>query len=200
MQRIIFTALISLTGLGVAQAAPTTETIIMVRHGEKPEQGLGQLNCRGLNRALKLPVVIEAEFGKRDVIFAPNPAELKEDKGAHYAYNRPLATVEPTAIKFGMPVNTSFGYQDIGKLQNALDKPEYKDATVLIGWEHKQIVKLARNILKAEGGDKAAVPTWDGTDFDSIYVVRITRDGSKTTTQFEQLNQGLNHQSDVCPS
>jgi len=114
--------------------------------------------------------------------------------------NRPLATVEPTAIKFGMPVDTRFGYQDIGKLQNALEKPEYKDATVLIGWEHKQIVKLARNILKAEGGDKAAVPTWDGTDFDSIYVVRITRDGSKTTTQFEQLNQGLNHQSDVCPS
>jgi len=85
MQRAIFMTLISLAGLGVAQAAQTTETIIMVRHGEKPEQGLGQLNCRGLNRALKLPAVIEAEFGKPDVIFAPNPAELKEDKGAHYA-------------------------------------------------------------------------------------------------------------------
>ena len=85
MQRIIVTALIFLAGFGAAQAAPTTETIVMVRHGEKPEQGLGQLNCRGLNRALKLPAVIEAEFGKPDFIFAPNPAELKEDKGAHYA-------------------------------------------------------------------------------------------------------------------
>lgn len=200
MQRAIFMTLISLAGLGAAQAAQTTETIIMVRHGEKPEQGLGQLNCRGLNRALKLPAVIEAEFGKPDVIFAPNPAELKEDKGAHYAYNRPLATVEPTAIKFGMPVDTSFGYQDIAKLQETIEQPEYKSATVLIGWEHKQIVKLARNILKDEGGNKALVPKWDGTDFDSIYVVRITRDGSKTTTQFEQINEGLNNQSDVCPS
>lgn len=200
MQRTVFTALIFLAGIGVSQAASTTETIIMLRHGEKPEQGLGQLNCQGLNRALKLPAVIEQKFGKPDFIFAPNPAQLKEDKGAIYSYNRPLATVEPTAIKFGMPVDTRFGFKDIEELQATLAQPDYRNATVLVSWEHKQLVKLARNIVKDSGIDKALVPKWPGEDFDSMDVLRITRDGAKTTTRFEQLKQGLNNQSASCPS
>ena len=200
MWRTVFTALIFLAGIGVSQAASTTETIIMLRHGEKPEQGLGQLNCQGLNRALKLPAVIEQKFGKPDFIFAPNPAQLKEDKGAIYSYNRPLATVEPTAIKFGMPVDTRFGFKDIEELQATLALPDYRNATVLVSWEHKQLVKLARNIVKDSGIDKALVPKWPGEDFDSMYVLRITRDGAKTTTRFEQLKQGLNNQSASCPS
>ncbi|MGC0053646.1 hypothetical protein ACNSPG_11345 [Brucella pituitosa] len=200
MRRTVFTALIFLAGIGVSQAASTTETIIMLRHGEKPEQGLGQLNCQGLNRALKLPAVIEQKFGKPDFIFAPNPAQLKEDKGAIYSYNRPLATVEPTAIKFGMPVDTRFGFKDIEELQATLAQPDYRNATVLVSWEHKQLVKLARNIVKDSGADKALVPKWPGEDFDSMYVLRITRDGAKTTTRFEQLKQGLNNQSASCPS
>jgi hypothetical protein len=31
------------------------ETIIFIRHGEKPLSGLGQITCQGLNRALALP-------------------------------------------------------------------------------------------------------------------------------------------------
>ncbi len=54
----------------------TTETIVFVRHGEKPAAGLGQLDCQGLNRALALPPVIAA-FGKVDAIFAPNPSQQK---------------------------------------------------------------------------------------------------------------------------
>jgi hypothetical protein len=29
------------------------KTIVFVRHGEKPQGGFGQLNCQGLNRALR---------------------------------------------------------------------------------------------------------------------------------------------------
>ena len=56
-------ALILLAG-GVA----AKETIVFVRHGEKPDAGLGQLDCQGLNRALKLPGVIKATFGKPNAI------------------------------------------------------------------------------------------------------------------------------------
>ncbi|HKN29694.1 MAG TPA: hypothetical protein VJY34_18125, partial [Roseiarcus sp.] len=45
-------------------AAAAEETIVFVRHGEKPAAGLGQLDCRGLNRSLELPAVINAMFGK----------------------------------------------------------------------------------------------------------------------------------------
>ena len=200
MRRVFFMSLILLAGISASQAASTTETIIMLRHGEKPEQGLGQLNCQGLNRSLKLPAVIAQKFGKPDVIFAPDPAQMKEDKGVSYAYNRPLATIEPTAIAFGMPVDTRFGYQDIRALQKVLEQPEYAGKTVLISWEHKQIAKLAEGLLTDNGGDKTIVPKWRGDDFDSIYVLHIMRDGANTTMRFERLNQGLNHQPTVCPS
>ena len=50
------------------------ETIVLIRHGEKPDEGLGQLNCQGLNRALALPTVIAKTFGRPGAIFAPNPS------------------------------------------------------------------------------------------------------------------------------
>jgi hypothetical protein len=83
------------------------ETIVLVRHGEKPDKGLGQLDCQGLNRALALPPVIAKTFGRPSAIFAPDPSRQKQDDGVSYDYVRPLATIEPTAIFFGLPVNAS---------------------------------------------------------------------------------------------
>ncbi|MGP3713546.1 hypothetical protein ACS5UA_22370 [Brucella sp. RRSP16] len=201
MRKFFLTALASLVGATASHAAPpqTTETIILVRHGEKPEGGLGQLSCRGLNRSLKLPAVIARDFGKPDAIFAPNPAKEKMDGGVSYAYIRPLATVEPTAIRFEMPVDTRFGYDEIEKLQAALEQPQYASATILIGWEHKQLYKLARNLLQENGGDKAAVPKWRGDDFNSIYVLHIQRSEGHSSARFERLNEGLDGQPAGCP-
>jgi hypothetical protein len=72
----------------------TVETLVFVRHGEKPAEGLGQLSCKGLNRSLALPAVIAAKFGKPDAIFAPDPGQQKNDGGHPYYYVRPLATIE----------------------------------------------------------------------------------------------------------
>ena len=44
---------------------------MFIRHGEKPANDDGQLTCQGLNRALALPAVLTAKFGKPDFIFAP---------------------------------------------------------------------------------------------------------------------------------
>jgi hypothetical protein len=66
-----------------------TETLVFVRHGEKPAVGYGQLNCQGLNRALALPAVIAAKFGKPDAIYAPDPGQQKDDSGHPYYYINP---------------------------------------------------------------------------------------------------------------
>ena len=55
------------------------ETIVLVRHGEKPGKGLGQLDCQGLNRALALPPVIAKTFGRPSAVFAPDPSQQRED-------------------------------------------------------------------------------------------------------------------------
>lgn len=38
-------------------------TIVILRHGEKPGRGLGQLSCQGLNRALALPPILLSRYG-----------------------------------------------------------------------------------------------------------------------------------------
>ncbi len=72
--------------------AANEETIVAIRHGEKPPGGLGQINCRGLNRALALPSVLIGRFGKPDYIYAPNPSVMVSDGNSKptYSYVRPL--------------------------------------------------------------------------------------------------------------
>jgi hypothetical protein len=191
--------LLMLATLSARAASDDVETIVMVRHGEKPPAGLGQLNCQGLNRSLALPHVIDTRYGKPDFIFAPDPAKQKDDRGTKYDYVRPLATIEPTAIYFGLPVNTSIGFSKTGDLREALLSPQYRRSLVVVAWEHTIIEKLARKIIADEGGDSATVPHWQGSDFDSIYVVRITRSADKTQAVFTLEHQGLNNQPMKCP-
>jgi hypothetical protein len=188
-----------LTQVASAAETGTTQTIALIRHGEKPPAGLGQLSCQGLNRALALPAVIRKVFGAPAAIFAPNPSEQKPDNGTMYDYVRPLATVEPTAIAFGLPIHADIGQLRINDLRRQLDLPVYHDAFVLVGWEHHQIVPLAKALLQEHGGDPKSVPDWNNGDFDSIYVVKIQRSGAATTASFEVGHQGLNGQPTSCP-
>jgi hypothetical protein len=47
-----------LAALLLSQSVLAQETLIFVRHGEKPANDSGQLTCKGLNRALALPDVL----------------------------------------------------------------------------------------------------------------------------------------------
>lgn len=176
------------------------ETIVMLRHAEKPEGGLGQLSCQGLNRALALPNVLLGKFGTPAVIFAPNPGVEKQDNGRSYSYIRPLATIEPTAIRVGLPVDTQWGFEDIESLQTRLLGDEMVDKTVFVAWEHRLLEKLSRNMLKQLGADSASVPAWDSDDFDSIYVIKIEQDGSDNkSATFYVDHQNLNNLDPKCP-
>ena len=177
----------------------TVETIVLVRHGEKPDTGLGQLDCQGLNRALALPPVIAKTFGRPSAVFAPDPSQRVEDHGVSYDYIRPLATIEPTAIFFGLPINASFGVSNTDGLRAAVEEPLYRNAVVLVAWEHVLIETIAERLLTAHGGDAALVPKWHGDDFDSIYVVTIIRTGNNANAAFEHKREGLDGQPNTCP-
>jgi hypothetical protein len=180
-------------------ASGSTETLVFVRHGEKPEQGYGQLNCQGLNRALALPAVIAAKFGKPDVIYAPDPGQQKDDSGHPYYYIRPLATIEPTAIQFQMPVQTPYGFAQIDQLGAALVNPANRDKLIVVAWEHKLIVKLLRQMMSAHGGNPDDVPNWQGDDFDSIYIVRLDWQNGAAHASFKHDREGLDGRAPDCP-
>ena len=192
-------ALLALAVMFAGGAAPTTETIVLIRHGERPPAGLGQLDCQGLNRALALPAVIKREFGRPDAIYAPDPSETKPDRGIAYDYVRPLATVEPTAIAMGLPVHAAIGGTHIDTLQQELERPANRGSLVLVAWEHAELVKLVRRLMTDHGGSPNAVLDWKGSDFDSIYIVRLSWTGDNATANFERRAEHLDGQSTMCP-
>lgn len=189
-------AIAAVSHAGVASAK---QTIVFIRHGEKPAQGLGQLDCRGLNRALALPAVIEKQFGRPDAILAPEPSAQKNDRGVRYDYVRPLATVEPTAIAFGLPVETRVGFEDVAGLTATLEAPERRDSLVLVAWEHRIIDAVARELLSRHGGDPALVPDWAPGDYDGVDVVTIDWSGPTPTASFARGAEGLNGLPEACP-
>ncbi len=207
--RTFFVFLLALSWVSIASPARAggpdathdathVETIVGIRHAELPPgENLGQLSCRGLNRAMALPKLLTGRYGTPHFIFAPNPAM----KGhTAYSYVRPLMTLEPTAIWLAMPVNTQIGAVDIPLLQLVLTNRAYEDSLIFIAWEHGFLDQFAKNLVKAYGGDPSTVPGWPGNDFDSIYVVRLTRRGDKTSVSFQHDHEDLtNRLSDTCP-
>jgi hypothetical protein len=175
----------------------SVETIVAIRHGEKPPDGLGNLTCRGLNRALAIPNVLLSKYGRPAFIFAPDPTE-KVDGGKYY-YVRPLATIAPTAIRCQLPVNTAYGYTQIDKLADELKKPAYRNALVFITWEHLFLDQFAQLLVKSYGGDPAQVPYWSNNDYDSIFVFKITHQHDHDSVVFSTDHEGLNNLSDSCP-
>ena len=191
-------AIAIVVGVLVSAEAGAEETIVFMRHAEKPSGGYGQLTCQGFNRSLALPSALASKFGRPNVLYAPSPAVKVTDSAGTFYYVRPLATIEPTAIKLGMPINTKYGYNAIASLQTALISTGYANATIFVAWEHLQLAKLVQNIMNAHGGG-VAVPAWGATDYDSLYVVRVNYIGSTIDAQFSHETEGLNGQPTTCP-
>jgi hypothetical protein len=173
------------------------EMIVAIRHGEKPVAGLGNLNCKGLNRALALPDVLLSKYGKPQFVFAPNPTERFD--GGDFNYVRPLVTIEPTAIRCDLPVNTEFGYTQIDSLAQELRKPGYQNALIFIAWEHAELDKFAKLMVAAYGGDPSQVPFWSEKDYDTIFVLKISHQNGHDTLTFSIDHEGLTNLSDKCP-
>jgi hypothetical protein len=185
--------------IGTAVPAYADQTIVFLRHGEKPAAGLGQLTCQGLNRSLALPDVLLGKYGKPDYLYAPNPAVKMTDPGGSFFYIRPLATIEPTAVRTAVSINTGYGYTDIASLQSLLIKSSKANMTIFVAWEHAYLVKLVQNIMNQYGGG-ATVPAWTTGDYDSLYVVTVSYTTNGITAQFHRGSEGLNGQPTVCPS
>jgi hypothetical protein len=90
---------------------------------------------------------------------------------------------------------------DTSGLRAALEKKRsaHRSGFVLVAWEHKIIVTLAKALLAHHGGDPAAVPKWHGDDFDSIYVIVLTAAYGTVTATFEHKQENLNGLPQTCP-
>jgi len=140
------------------QAQPQLKKIVIIRHGEKRDDG-ENLSCQGFNRALQLANVLNKKFGKTDYIFVPTINTGKKTSTA-----RMYQTIVPYAVKYDLSINTKYDVDDTKGLAQDILK---RNGTVLIVWEHKHI----DNILKAFGIDNKE--KWPDADFDSIWTINF---------------------------
>jgi hypothetical protein len=178
----------------------SVETLVLVRHAEKPAEGLGLLTCKGLNRALLLPDFFATNFKRPDHIFVPNPAVKVTEihgNGQRYDYVRPLLTIGPTAVRFGVPINTQLPFNDPGLLADTLLDQQYHNDTIYVAWEHSNLVAFAEIVLK-RFRDQTPVPPWPDRDYDTFYVFRIDW-GKVPTLKSEVRSENLGPISENCP-
>jgi hypothetical protein len=186
-----------------AQPADGTQTLVFLRHAEKPEGGLGQLNCQGLNRAIDLSTLLPEKFGKADYVFAPNPTRNVEEGELDnsYSYIRPLMTISPAAIKLGLPVNIEFSANDTSDLARELTADKYHNSTIYTAWSHGYLPELINKVAgNAVGGKQSITDDWSGDDFDSLYVLTLTWHNGKASLQSHSYKQGLDHGKETCPT
>ena len=118
------TAASAISFQSVGRTTPDNSLIVVIiRHGEKASSN-HNLSCKGLNRALQLPAVLDKKFPKIDYAFVPT---LGRDKSTRHA--RMFQTVTPFAIKNKLLINSKFGEKDHDGIAKHVLK---KDGTVLL--------------------------------------------------------------------
>ena len=184
---LLFMLLLTLSG-----AVQATQTIIFIRHGEKPDNGSGQLTCKGLNRSLALPTVLVSRFGPPTAIFASAPDQSNTGSSL-----RALSTVTPLAVQLSVPVNLEYHATDVKRLAKQITRD--KAPLTLVAWEHNNLIKLIKAIMQRYNADSALVPaSWPKTDYDSIYVLTINQATTPHRMTFSHQKEGLNGVSDHC--
>ncbi|AUG40347.1 MULTISPECIES: hypothetical protein [Pseudomonas] len=186
-----------------AQPVDGTQTLIFLRHAEKPAGGLGQLNCQGLNRAIDLASLLPEKFGKANYVFAANPTRNVEEGELDnsYSYIRPLMTISPSAIKLGLPVNIEFSANDTSALADELLHDRYHNSIIYTAWSHGYLPELINKVAREAVGEKRTITDdWASNDFDSLYVLTLTWQNGKATLDSRSYKQGLDNGEENCPT
>lgn len=165
-RKIVFLCLIVSLATPLAYGQPAQ--VIIIRHGEKPDQG-DDLTVKGRERAAALvPFFEDSERPQPAAIYALSPNEEHHSR-------RCLETATPLALAMKLTLKT-FHHSDYAKMvKEILASPEYDGKLVLICWSHKEIPGLAR----ALGVDNP--PHWRGPVFDRLWVIKFS--GGKATLQ-----------------
>lgn len=182
-------------GVGTAvipAGANTNETVYMIRHAEAhPVQYFEDGNYVGAGqwRALDLPIALQGKI-KPDAVYSIDPATgLAGAVGeAAYSYVRPALTVEPYAIanNLALELATSFAVFDQNAPALATNASyffftggTFSNKTLLVAWEHDHIPPTINALLSTYHGGQT-VPNWPGTDYDSIWRVKLDAQGNLT--------------------
>jgi broad specificity phosphatase PhoE len=154
---------------------PTTK-IMIVRHAEKPVNGVAGVTVQGVDDAEELTVQGWQRAGALIGLFSPprgqacrpglaTPQRLfASGIGPHSKSLRPQHTILPLSAKLGQKIDTSILKGGEAEL---VDRITNVGGIVLVAWEHEAIPTIAQAILRQAGSCPA---NWPDNRFDLVWV------------------------------
>jgi len=137
-------------------------TILIIRHGEKPEAKEDpHLSEKGRQRAQALVALFRTCFRAPDKLYAA------ADKPKSY---RPRETLEPIARAFGLEIDASTG-EPAALAESLRDEPD--TSLVLVSWRHELIPNLARGL-----GASDVPADWPDDLYDRMWRLMPMADGT----------------------
>jgi hypothetical protein len=173
-----------------ANTVSNSSHIYVIRHGEK-KWALGCLSKMGEARANALPSIFNSvPSAMHETFFVPDfvYANLYDDS---IDCERCVETVTPLAFSLNKTVNESFGYSkklggNILAAQVIIQRTAGAPGTVVLAaWEHINI----QYFVEAMGVSKNQIPTWKGSDYDTVYV--MTMDAHGKLVQFHVAHENF---------
>lgn len=176
MKRFVLAALwvmalaLSAHAAGDSTTGLADTTVLIVRHGEKPDSGPG-LSPEGEARAQAYvayfqPFMLDGTSFRPDMLVAS--ADSKNSA-------RERLTLTPLSQALKLPIDQRFADREVQNLVTALST-ESHGKSILIAWHHGQLAKL----IKAFGADpKALLPNgrWPDDVFNWVVVLRFDHAG-----------------------
>ncbi|KZT38542.1 hypothetical protein SISSUDRAFT_986100 [Sistotremastrum suecicum HHB10207 ss-3] len=147
-----------------------SNTVYLIRHGEKPSDGSNGLSAQGEERAQCLTNVFgpSSGFNIGDIL-----AETPKSDGSR---ERPVETVTPLAEELGLTVDTSCDRDDQDCVADAVKAFAKKSSqNILICWEHDNL----HDIAKALGVKNA--PDYPDDAFNIIWTLQNQKIVSQTS-------------------
>jgi hypothetical protein len=178
------------------------DTILIIRHAEKPEEGgdsavdasgapdSKSLTPRGWQRSGAWAELFAPSLGQQRVlpkltaVFASAPASHKEIAAGNGGSKsrRPLETVTPLAAKLGIQVDLRYGKGNEADLATTISTTK---GVVLVCWQHEDIVAIATAIVPLDSKGPGIPAQWPGTCFNVIF--RFDRSDSVSPWVFQQV-------------
>ncbi|MDO7873575.1 histidine phosphatase family protein [Hymenobacter sp. ASUV-10] len=158
--------------------------VVIIRHGEKPTEG-DNLSAQGFGRALALPAVLNRVM-PRPPQFTYVPC-IGTDKDTTTRV-RMMQTVLPYAVQHNLTINSDYAPDEVKGLAKELRR---RRGTVLLVWEHHNIVRIAAALGIAEPQE------WPDDDYDSIWTITFKKGRAKGKARQPVLTKG---QQDIQPT
>jgi len=161
--------------------------VILIRHGEKPEDPEAvHLSKAGEKRAKELVPFLTTNL---EMTRHGLPVALYATKTTKHGHGqRTQETITPLSRQLGIPIEARYLSEEYVELaKSILSNPKFHGKTVLICWTHEFIPQLAAAL-----GVQPQPPKWKDSIYDRVYLIAYHQ-GHATLHDLPQTLAGANH-------